>query len=84
VDKQLRGAQTEILTRYEKWKDIVKVSGPQGLRLIKGLHDEALGGKLAGLRSSRLGLKFRVIYRVVPSEQLFQVTDVTPHEYRKA
>jgi hypothetical protein len=30
------------------------ISGPPGLRLIGGFHDEALGGKWRGYRSSRL------------------------------
>lgn len=45
----------EVLKRYEKWKDVVQVSGPAGLRLIKGFHDEALRGEWRGYRSSRLG-----------------------------
>ncbi len=35
----------EVLKHYEKWKDIVVISGPEGLRLIKGFHDEALRGQ---------------------------------------
>jgi mRNA-degrading endonuclease YafQ of YafQ-DinJ toxin-antitoxin module len=54
---------------------------PAGLRLIKGFHDEALRGEWQGCRSSRLGLKYRVIYRLVSGELLFQVVQVTPHEY---
>jgi len=66
VDKQLSGSvPIEVLKRYEKWKDIARLSGPQGLRVIKGLHDEALSGEWQGHRSSRLGLQGRVIYRVV-------------------
>jgi len=66
VDKQLSGSvPIEVLKRYEKWKDIARLSGPQGLRVIKGLHDEALSGEWQGHRSSRLGLQWRVIYRVV-------------------
>ena len=34
----------EVLKRYEKWKDIVGLSGPEGLRRIKGFHDEAWVG----------------------------------------
>ena len=60
----LRRLPVEILKRYEKWKDIIRVSGPQGLRLIKGFHDEALRGQWENHRSSRLGLQYRVIYRV--------------------
>jgi mRNA-degrading endonuclease YafQ of YafQ-DinJ toxin-antitoxin module len=59
------------------------LSGPPGLRSIKGFHDEALTGELKGHRSSRLGIQFRLIYRVVASEQLFQVVSITAHDYRR-
>ena len=65
VDKQAASAPLEILKRYEKWKDIASISGPPGLRLIKGFHDEALSGEWEGFRSSRLGDQWRVICRVV-------------------
>lgn len=83
VDKQLISAPREVLKRYEKWKDIAVISGPPGLRLIKGFHDEALSGEWAGYRSSRLGLKYRVIYRLVPEAQIFRVFLITAHEYRR-
>ena len=83
VDRQLDSVPREILQRYEKWKDIAMLSGPPGLRLIKGFHDEALAGEWKGHRSSRLGIQFRLIYRVVPSEQLFQVVSITAHDYRR-
>ena len=83
VDKQLSSAPPEILKRYEKWKDIAMLSGPPGLRLIKGLDDEALSGEWKGHRSSRLGLQWRLIYRTVPAEQLFQVISITAHDYRR-
>ena len=81
VDKRLSRAPKGILKRYEKWKDIAALSGPPGLRLIKGFHDEALSGKWVGYRASRLGLQWRVIYRVVAEEPVFQVASVTPHDY---
>ena len=81
MDRQLERVPREVLQRYEKWKDIAMLSGPPGLRLIKGFHDEALAGEWKGHRSSRLGIQFRLIYRVVPSEQLFQVVSVTAHDY---
>lgn len=74
---------SEILKRYEKWKDIVRISGPAGLRLIKGFHDEALRGEWRGHRSSRLGLQYRVIYRVEAREVMVFVIDLTAHDYRK-
>ena len=83
IDKQLAGAPKDILRRYEKWKDIAALSGPPGLRLIKGFHDEALKGKWIGHRSSRLGDQWRVIYRVVAKDMLFQVASITAHDYRR-
>ncbi len=83
VDKQLSAASREILKRYEKWKDIAALSGPPGLRLIQGFHDESLSGEWKGHRSSRLGVQYRIIYRTVPDEQLFQVVSITAHDYRR-
>lgn len=83
VARQLGSIPEDILKRYEKWKDIVTVSGPQGLRLIKGLHDEALRGEWKGCRSSRLGLKYRVIYKIVRDQILVQVVNIIAHDYRK-
>jgi mRNA-degrading endonuclease YafQ of YafQ-DinJ toxin-antitoxin module len=73
-----------VLVRYEKWKDVVSLSGPPGLRLIKGFHDEALSGQWAGHRSSRLGVQWRVIYLAEASEVRILVMAVTAHDYRRA
>jgi len=81
--KQLGSMPLELQKRYEKWKDIASISGPPGLRAIRGFRDEALSGRWNGYRSSRLTLKYRIIYRVVVSQQLFQVVEVTPHDYRR-
>lgn len=83
VEKQLGSAPKEILKRYEKWKDIAALSGPHGLRLIKGFHDEALEGKWKGFRSSRLSDQWRVIYRLFAEELLFQVASIAAHDYRR-
>lgn len=83
VSKSLKSAPTDVLKRYEKWKDIVSISGPQGLRKIKGLRDEPLTGKWKGHRSSRLTLQYRVIYKVEGDKILVQVENVTPHDYRR-
>ena len=74
----------EVLKRYEKWKDIARVSGPMGLRVIKGFHDEALSGGWKGFRSSRLGLQWRVIYQVDGDVLMVQVVQVTAHDYRRS
>ena len=83
VDKQLASTPREILKRYVKWQDIATISGPMGLRAIAGFNDEVLSGQWSGFRSSRLGLQYRVIYRIVPSDQLFQVESITAHDYRR-
>ena len=83
VDKQLAAVPREILKRYEKWKDIAMLSGPPGLRVIGGFNDEALSGKWAGHRSSRVGLQYRLIYRTASEQQLFQVVAIAPHDYRR-
>ena len=85
VDRQLSGSvPIEVLKRYEKWKDIARISGPMGLRVIKGFHDEALSGEWKGFRSSRLGLQWRVIYQVVAGVLMIQVVQVTAHDYRRS
>jgi addiction module RelE/StbE family toxin len=81
--RQLDKLPQDILKRYEKWKDIVMISGPAGLRLIKGFHDEALQGEWKGYRSSRLGIQYRVIYKIVKDQVLVQVVDITAHDYRR-
>ena len=83
VDKQLAAVPRDILKRYEKWKDIAMLSGPPGLRLIKGFHDEALAGDWKGHRSSRLNVQYRVIYQVLADIQVFRVVSITAHDYRR-
>ena len=83
VTRKLRRFPVEVLKRYEKWKDIVRISGPRGLRLIKGFRDEELKGKWEGHRSSRLGQQHRIIYRVVAQEVFVEVIDLTAHDYRR-
>jgi proteic killer suppression protein len=73
----------EVLKRYEKWKDIVTISGPKALRLVKGFHDESLKGKWRGFRSSRLGKQYRLIYKIEDKKLYVKVIDITPHDYRK-
>ena len=83
VARQLKRAPQEVLKRYEKWKDIVGLSGPAGLRKIKGFHDESLKGEWKGHRSSRLGLQYRVIYKTLKDRVMIQVVNLRPHDYRK-
>ena len=81
--KQLKKVPAEILKRYEKWKDIVSISGPEGLKQIKGFNDESLSGEWEGYRSSRLNIQYRVIYKIENEELYVQVFKVTLHDYRR-
>ena len=81
--KPLDRTPRDVLKRYEKWKDIVRLSGPLGLRQIKGFNDEALRGEWKGHRSSRLSRQYRVIYRIERDRVLVEVVSVTAHDYRK-
>jgi len=83
LGRKLLKLPLEILKRYEKWKDIVSISGPQGLRVIKGFHDESLKGKWLGFRSSRLSHKYRLIYKIENKKLYVRVIDITPHDYRR-
>ncbi len=81
--KQLASLPIDVLKRYEKWKDIILISGPDGLKQIRGFKDEALRGERKGHRSSRLNIQYRVIYKIEKDLVLVQVVNVTPHDYRR-
>ncbi|NOX50887.1 MAG: type II toxin-antitoxin system mRNA interferase toxin, RelE/StbE family [Gammaproteobacteria bacterium] len=83
VVSQLKKLPIEILKRYEKWKDIASISGPQGLRLIRGFNDESLTGDWKKHRSSRLSEQYRVIYRIHKNIVRIEVVSLTAHDYRR-
>lgn len=81
VVKVLGRLSSDVVLKYEAWKRIVELEGPEGLRRIKGFHDEALKGEWKGFRSSRLGKKWRVIYLIAKQELEVFVVEVMPHTY---
>ena len=83
VIKQLNSLPVDILKRYEKWKDVVAISGPSGLKQIKGFNDEPLKGEWKGYRSSRLNIQYRVIYKIENEELYIKVIKVMTHDYRR-
>ncbi len=83
IQRSVRKTPKDVLKRYEKWKDIVQISGPAGLRLIRGFSDEPLRGEWNGHRSSRLGDQYRVIYRVEKEKLFVMVIELTAHDYRR-
>lgn len=81
LKKTLNKIPDKVAVKYEAWKRIVELEGPQGLKLIKGFHDEALKGQWKGLRSSSLGIKWRVIYLSKKRELEVYVIEINPHQY---
>ena len=79
--RSLAKTPIQIRKQYELWKRIVELEGTQGLRLIKGFRDEALKGIWKDHRSSRLSLKWRVIYKVEKKHCEVYVVEVNPHDY---
>jgi proteic killer suppression protein len=82
AQKAINRLQPEIKKKYTLWLNIVRQSGPQGLRPIPGFHDEALVGNRSGMRSSRLNDAWRVIYSVEADTVTVEVENVTHHDYR--
>ena len=80
--KELRKCPQPVQRKYEAWKALISAAGPAALR-AKGWHDEPLKGRLAGVRSSRLSLQYRVIYEILGAQVSVDVIALTPHDYRK-
>lgn len=72
----------QVVKKYELWKSLLHCNGPAVLRQFPGFHDESLKGMWTGFRSSRLSLKFRVIYRISWETKIIFVEDVNAHDYR--
>ncbi|MDO8461753.1 MAG: type II toxin-antitoxin system mRNA interferase toxin, RelE/StbE family [Deltaproteobacteria bacterium] len=81
VAKAFKRVPAEIKRSYLAWKRIVELEGPQGLRLIKGFHDETLKGEWGGFRSSRLNRQWRVIYKIDKDQLIVYVVEINPHSY---
>jgi mRNA-degrading endonuclease RelE of RelBE toxin-antitoxin system len=81
VPKKCKNLPPQILKKYELWKDLVFRHGPQILKEFSGFEDEPLIGDRLGQRSSRLNIKYRVIYTVNGAEVTVYVLEVTPHKY---
>lgn len=81
LDKVFSKLPEQVLEKYEVWKQIVQLSGPIALRNFKGFHDEPLKGERKGQRSSRLNLKYRIIYTVENFKLFVFVEEIIPHNY---
>ncbi len=81
IEKVCRKLPKEVLKKYELWKEIVVLHGPEKLREFPGFRDEKLKGARGGQRSSRLNLQYRVIYTVERDIVSVYVLEITPHQY---
>jgi len=83
LSKIIKKMPLTITVRYEAWKRIIELQGPEGLKSIKGFHDEALRGDWKGHRSSRLSKQWRVIYKFNNEYLEVLVIEINPHDYRR-
>jgi plasmid maintenance system killer protein len=81
IQKAISKLPSQVIRKYELWKDIVFRHGPGKLREFPGFHDEKLAGDREGQRSSRLNLLYRVIYIVDKESIMVFVVEITPHKY---
>ena len=81
IAKQCKKLPPQVLKKYELWKNLVFRHGPDILKKFSGFNDEKLKGKRKTQRSSRLSLKYRVVYSVNGEEISVYVLEITPHNY---
>ena len=64
VGRQIESIPAVTLKRYETWKDVVSLSGLEGVTRIEGFRDEPRSGKKKKRRQSWLDAGWRVVYRI--------------------
>lgn len=75
---------SSVLKNLVAWIDSVETLGLPKTQCVKGYHDEPLKGALAGKRSVRLNLQWRLIYQLNKDDAIIyvMVERITPHDYR--
>ena len=81
IQKICRRLPENIQKKYDFWKSVVAEFGPAKLVEFPSFHDEKLSGDRQGQRSSRLNLKYRVIYEIENEVVTVFVVEITPHKY---
>ncbi len=81
IAKIIKKLPIAIVKKYDYWKNLMSVYGPDILRGRIGLHDEKLKGERKHQRSSRLSLQYKVVYEVHNNEVIVYVIDITAHKY---
>jgi mRNA-degrading endonuclease YafQ of YafQ-DinJ toxin-antitoxin module len=82
VRKNWKGLPSSVQKKYRAWIEIAKNGGSKNLKKFSGLNDEALKGKLKDFRSSRLDIKYRVIYKEDKKKNEILVKSLTAHNYK--
>ena len=83
VTKGLVKLPREIQMKYKAWVEIVKNGGCNNLKNYSGFKDEKLRGSLNGYRSSRLSIKYRIIYTEDSGLEELTVVGITAHDYKE-
>ncbi len=83
AEKNINKLPDHILEKYEFWRNVVQISGIEGLKQFAGFKDHPLKGEWAGYRSSYLNSAYRVIYTYEKNEFKIYVIDVSHHDYRR-
>lgn len=81
IEKVFNKLPHSVKEKYQLWKSLVRYNGPKVLKQFPGFHDEKLKGDHKGQRSSRLSLKYRVIYEVEERIITVYILEITPHKY---
>jgi len=70
---------------FQIWKTLLVAGNTMilqdKLKEFQSFNDEKLRGERGGQRSSRLNVKYRVIYTVEETVVTVRVLEITPHEY---
>jgi proteic killer suppression protein len=84
AEKSLKKSPRQVLINFSVWRGQILKSGLESVQTIPGYNDEALKGRLSGIRSARLGEGYRVNYRIIMgAAQVIRVEEVNKHDYKK-
>ena len=85
TERRIKTLPKQIAVNLFLWKREIEAHGVEVVKKIPGYHDEPLQGKLKGfVRSVRLGLGYRLFYRIIEGKvKCLLVEDVNRHDYKK-
>lgn len=83
AEKQLRRLPVHVGKKLLHWVYLATEIGLEEVRKIPGYHDEPLVGRRRGMRSIRLSLGYRAMYRLVREGDIdvVSVEEVSKHGY---